>query len=82
MKNMKWQPIETAPKDGSSFIGKHGSNVFRTWWQAFYDKWPHEEGGPTYRYAWAYCRGDAHMYTAPTHWIPMPDGLCQDEGGR
>jgi hypothetical protein len=67
-----WQPIATAPKDGAKFIGKYGNLVFTTWWQAFYDKWPNDEGGPTYKHHFAHDRGNTHMYEQPTHWQPLP----------
>lgn len=68
----EWQPIETAPKDGTEFIGLKGRLVFRTKNQQYYVKWPHEVGGPTYRDEWTY--EDASSFTpwSPTHWMPLP----------
>ena len=65
-------PIDTAPKDGSAFIGIKGRLAFRTHWQAYYDKWPHQEGGPTFTYGWSYEDGGSHNPWRPTHWVPFP----------
>lgn len=64
---MGWQPIETAPKDGSGFIGwwpesKNMPYGF-TWWLT---GWP-----------WAdqWYRTDHRQYAVgqPTHWMPLPE---------
>jgi len=59
-----WQPIETAPKDGTEILGSDG--VARTsiqWDGEFLDRW---------ELAWpgAYAE-DVSFY--PTHWMPLPD---------
>lgn len=64
---MTWQPIETAPKDGTE--------VFITFWA-----W--DEPGKQRCYAVAGCEGGpwvdmnddnrAHEFYAPTHWMPLP----------
>jgi hypothetical protein len=69
---MKRLPIETAPTDGTKFIGLKDDVARTTWRQAFYDKWPHQEGGPTFRYAWNYEALDGHFQWKPTHWTPLP----------
>lgn len=69
---MTWMPISEAPQDGTPFIGLVERTPFKTWWQAYYDKWPHEEGGPTFKYGWNCDMGDKHMPCHPTHWIPLP----------
>lgn len=68
-----WQPIETAPQDGSAFIGLIGRLVYTVHWQQYYDKWPHQEGGPTFRGGWSREVHDAHYPCSPTHWMPFPD---------
>jgi hypothetical protein len=58
----KWQLIETAPKDGSYFLGwKFG------WGQALSCRWS------DLNHCW-YANGkklDRH-HLQPTHWIPLP----------
>lgn len=61
---MGWQPIETAPKDGTWILGyesRIGMNtkyvpheVIR--WIAFSEKW----------------RNSADQLSEPTHWMPLP----------
>lgn len=60
----EWQPIKTAPKDGTRFIGGEPNNYARTriYW------WSH----PQFRKfgnGWAF-EGDK-LYN-PTHWMPLP----------
>lgn len=75
--NQQWQPIETAPKDGTRFIGRRKDGLVFTYWnQAYYEKWPHEEGGPTFRHDFTYDRGDAHMPDSSVkHWMPLHEPL-------
>ena len=63
----EWQPIETAPKDGSVFIiGRDDSEH-------------HAYSGTAY---WlnGYFRDSADMpsvrWVAPTHWMPLPTPPC------
>ena len=63
-----WQPIETAPKDGTRvlLIGKNGAN---RWMRPFVGYW-------TPRYAWSLDVYDFESvltnYHPPTHWMPLP----------
>lgn len=68
----EWLPIETAPKDGSKFIGLCRGLVYSVRWELYYDKWPHQDGGPTYRGGWSAETWDQHMPCSPTHWMPLP----------
>jgi hypothetical protein len=53
-----WQPIETAPKDGTWFIGGHVcGGVAETHYNTTFETWDDKLGG-----AWQ-----------PTHWTEMPD---------
>ena len=58
-----WQPIETAPKDGTKILAcvQGGFETLIVWWEAYRDS--HE---------WFY---DNDSYTWPTHWMPLPDPL-------
>jgi hypothetical protein len=76
---IEWQPIETAPRDGTSVIlavtgGKNGPVVGEArWWE----EWE-EHGGDWY---WAgNTPGDYHggpiseiNFGTPSHWMPMPE---------
>ena len=54
----EWQPIETAPKDGSHFLGAE-----------FWDnKWWYEE--IWYSHTWKF--GGGNFLTKPSHWMPLP----------
>lgn len=66
-----WLPIESAPRDGTMFIGRKGDYVAPTKLGKYYEKWPHEEGGPTYREEWNNCQFDSVSPWNPTHWMPL-----------
>lgn len=66
----EWQPIETAPKDGTALLGK---DVAGDW--PFVMKWEGEPRAPNGGY-WAYCEAllsDVAGEATPTHWMPLPD---------
>ena len=69
----EWQPIETAPKDGTYFIGWNGNLAFKTSRGKYYDKWPHQEGGPTFREEWNAYDSSSMWPWKPTHWMPLPE---------
>jgi Protein of unknown function (DUF551) len=70
---VEWQPIETAPKDGSAILlysPKHGT-VEGGWDQV--DGGGHPENGPSiYWWASRYVVFEDGPYDAPTHWMPLP----------
>lgn len=65
----KWQPIETAPKDGTNFLGFYPStscdeqdwDMRRTWRGAF-NEWENE----------AFATTDENA-DGPTHWQTLPE---------
>ena len=59
-----WQPIETAPKDGTEVLVWDDGCVVA----AFFGRlgWQLTQTG-------AYAE-DADLYGAPTHWRPLPEG--------
>jgi hypothetical protein len=60
---MIWQPIETAPKDGTEILSAvKGTN------QVLIVRW--EGIGSADRGEWFY---DNDGYTWPTHWMPLPE---------
>ena len=58
---MKWQPIETAPKDGTVVLAFTASEGRRAMWPAYYK----EDSGD-----WTQVSGP---FIQPTHWMPMPE---------
>lgn len=57
--DVKWQPIETAPRGNTDFLGFDGNTIAITW-----EGWA-DENGPVYvREDWVGWR--------PTHWMPLP----------
>lgn len=57
---MEWQPIETAPKDGSSFLAYEDGEVFRCWVE-----FSEYEGG-------YYYQDVMDCEPSPTHWMTLP----------
>jgi hypothetical protein len=57
-----WQPIETAPKDGTTFEGKLPDEArFTIKWKR--DAWAFDYGG---------CWLVLNQKNQPTHWVPLP----------
>ena len=61
---MEWQPIETAPRDGTEVIVFTGGGVVTAWHSVNTGMWPHD------------CEftedGEACNVGLPTHWMPLP----------
>jgi hypothetical protein len=63
----EWQPIETAPRDGVTFLairsapGEYCTNPSLICWNSFHNEWADN-------FAW-----DARLVKfQPTHWMPLP----------
>lgn len=69
---MEWQPIETAPKDGTSVLlgcdydrlGK--ARVTLAWWDG---KWLESQYWNECEEEWEDCT----VQFRPTHWMPLPE---------
>lgn len=61
---MEWQPIETAPKDGTFVLLFTACGCIEGFWS--YGEWEQSVCAASYDMAHAYieCR--------PTHWMPLP----------
>ena len=59
---MNWQPIETAPRDGTEILViESAGGCYVANWQSL-DGW-----------VWAYDNMDGPTCTNPTHWMPLPE---------
>lgn len=70
--NSEWQPIETAPKDGTEILASDGIDVFMCKWDENAYKDP----------SWISTYGDCYTVwdqmentfdEHPTHWTPKPE---------
>lgn len=66
-----WQPIETAPKDGTAIL------AWPIWGGGFYS--PEGETQIAYvmrweerKSIWVEASGEEYMQCSPTHWMPLP----------
>jgi hypothetical protein len=65
---MDWQPIETAPKDGTGVLGwwpLWTAFPVRIWWQN--NQWRMAEDHPATWY------DGMPRWHGPTHWMPLPE---------
>lgn len=63
---MNWQPIETAPKDGTRILLGRGDRVWLDeWWKGI------GISGWASLVAWEQAGGSYSL--PPTHWMPLPD---------
>lgn len=71
---MKWQPIETAPKDGTTILLASGKYVLTGYWETD-PGWAWKFDGP----CWGICEVEDDYYSVykfpdwPTHWMPLPE---------
>lgn len=69
----EWQPIETAPKDGTKILA-YDEGIILTAWTNDANEYQGGRGGPAgwfsgqYRDHW----GDYPVLDTPTHWMPIP----------
>jgi hypothetical protein len=71
---MNWQPIETAPKDGTQILIADGKHVTISRWYVHY---MNGEPDPYRKPEWEQaemCGGMGGYYgpLQPTHWMPLP----------
>ena len=73
-----WQPIETAPKDGSFILAMdHDGDVYKTQWTDDVYKFQGGSGGNEGWFSGNYADlwGDSPLMDYPTHWQPVPKPL-------
>lgn len=70
-----WQPIETAPKDGTRFLGYRPISEGEWEYEAFAIWWWYEN--PRVKRSWFTCTDEADAYEVenepPSHWMPLPE---------
>ena len=67
-----WQPISTAPKDGTQILA-YGPYVWEDYWKSGFDRtgwaviyWEND--------GWRLANANPYAdYMDPTHWIPLPE---------
>lgn len=69
---MEWQPIETAPKDGTKILSFEDDEFAVVWWQL--DRWG-KEG------QWSVTASRGGWYLSPTHWMPLPNPPEKENNG-
>jgi hypothetical protein len=67
---MTWQPIETAPKDGTAILVRVPNYAYDSSETMTVVRWRHE--------CWELTRGgsyaeDHDLNATPTHWMPLPE---------
>lgn len=71
----KWQPIETAPKDGTHILGLFDEGVIETWWRVNV-----RDDGSEYGHEWDAITLSSHgcgccswENDPPKAWMPLPE---------
>ena len=73
-----WQPIETAPKDGTPVLawpcqvmsggGEDGDWIDAAYVTRWIDYRPHDN-----TFGWQEASGERYAIFEPTHWMPLPE---------
>lgn len=78
----EWQPIDTAPKDGTVFFGFDPEDRYPQpmKWEEYEPQYAEEQEEPGY---WTYAEAliaDVVGEAKPTHWMPLPPPPESDGG--
>lgn len=77
MHKATWQPISTAPKDGTKILISEGGELYAAWWDDKFNTTVFKNGGIKHRGAWtdgavlSFGYEETKSYK-PTHWTPLP----------
>lgn len=66
--DMNWEPIDTAPKDGTEILA-WDRMVLRVAWQN-----PWDDGNEGWHLGQFLMFGNETTHCQPTHWMPLPKG--------
>lgn len=73
---MDWQPIETAPKDGTRFWGNVGDDAIAMFWHStfgeFVSRFNRMTMAPGYTIDGAAFKDHSPQIHKPTGWMPIP----------
>jgi hypothetical protein len=71
-----WQPIETAPKDGTKILvwTHHDQVEVSEWYETKGDSYEAVEGSDLFRLIIGKVYYEGWNSNTPTHWMPIPDG--------
>lgn len=64
-----WRPIESAPRDGTVFLGYNGHYVMQAWWSNIGKRWVYG------------IKGFAAYEFEPTNWQPLPEPPREGRAG-
>jgi hypothetical protein len=77
---MKWQPIESAPRDGTKILGFSPEFGQRETLMGRYQKgspgyarWEEGDGPLNYGWDWVEPISNSAFTWEPTHWMPLPE---------
>lgn len=83
---MDWQPISTAPKDGTAVLGfgihsgpqpdaQRGVKAGDYWWAIMlWDVWRNPDAGSWgEKSLWVFAKDGKPTWSHPTHWMPLPE---------
>lgn len=65
---IKWQPIKTAPRNGTQILISDGDAVYAGFWR---EQWVFFDESCTVEDGWIELNGWVDGY-GPTHWMPLP----------
>ena len=67
---MTWQPIETAPRDGTHILVLMEGAVIEAWWETGFEEWLGNWDCVTLPSHGCGCCYSSNA--EPTHWMPLP----------
>jgi Protein of unknown function (DUF551) len=69
---VRWQPIEMAPKDGTSIFAECGNNCFIVAWRTWYNELTRGDVTGWWSVGAKNAYQPEQLIIKPTHWQPLP----------